>query len=213
MLYSKDIYEFKSGYLFLVYVILYTALNYFINSLVLTDTFYYSVFGEQLSADVIKINHTYSWIGYLASPLLLLLKLTMIAGVVFCGIFMFDKDVSFKNVFKVVMIAELVMILAMIFKLVYFIMWPPQSLDDISRFSPLSLTQLIDVNKVPVYFLYPLQQLNLFEVVYWLLITTGISLFAEESFFKGLKITTCSYGVALSIWIVGVIFLQLQFGS
>lgn len=215
MFLSKDIYKFKWGYLFLVYAILYTAITFLMNSLVFTDSFYYSVLGEQLSSDriagILKINHTYSWIGYFVSPLLLLLKLAIIGGVVFSGIFMFDKEVSYKKVFRVVMIAELACIVATICKLAYFLTWPPQSLDDITRFYPMAITQLFHVNSLPIYFVYPLQQLNLFEVVYWLLIASGISVYANESFLKGLKMTAFSYGVALALWIVVVVFVQLQF--
>jgi hypothetical protein len=215
MLLSKDIYKFKWGYLFLVYVVLYAAISFFMNGFVFTDSFYYSVLGEQLSADriegIVKVNHSYLWIGYLLSPLFLLLKLAVIAGALFSGIFMFDTDVSYKKIFRVVMIAELVGILAAICKLAYFLMWPPQSLNDVTRFYPLSITQLIRASSVPVYFVYPLQQLNLFEVAYWLLIADGISVHAESTFFKGLKITACSYGVALALWMVVIVFIQLQF--
>ena len=40
-------------------------------------------------------------------------------------------------------------------------------------FYPLSILNLLDVNKIPQWSIYSFQQLNVFEGVYWLVLTYG----------------------------------------
>ncbi|HEX8461729.1 MAG TPA: hypothetical protein VF623_09875, partial [Segetibacter sp.] len=86
-----------------------------------------------------------------------------------------------------------------------------ETAQDIQFFYPLSLTQLLNLTQFPSYLIYPLQQLNLFELAYWLLIAAGIKAHTEKTFKQSLKVVTSSYGVALGIWILFVVFIQLQF--
>jgi hypothetical protein len=70
---------------------------------------------------------------------------------------------------------------------------------------------LFNPGKIPKYLVYPLQQFNVFEAVYWLLIAGGIRAFTQKSFAQSLKITAASYGIAMLIWCLVIVFIQLQF--
>lgn len=87
----------------------------------------------------------------------------------------------------------------------------PINLEDLQYFSPLCVTQLIDTDKIPKYLLYPLKLINVFEIGYWLILTYGVTVFTNIRFARSLKVVASSYGVALLIWVVFIVFVQVQY--
>jgi len=67
------------------------------------------------------------------------------------------------------------------------------------------------------WFIYPLQVLNLFELAYWFVLAyfIGKLAFTEKDKGKpmdlGLKIVASSYGSALLLWVVVVMFFTLNY--
>lgn len=212
---KKDMYAFKWWQLFIAYTFLYCCINWLTNSLIFTESYYYSALGSQLNTEriavIIEMSRKLQWLSYLILPLLLLLKCVLIAGVIFSGLFLFDKKISFGDCYQIVMIAELSTIFAALAKFICFLIHKPETIQDIQFFYPLSLVQLFTVKQLPTYLIYPLQQFNLFEVAYWFLIAAGINAYTEKSFEQSFKIVASSYGVGLGIWVLFVVFIQLQF--
>ena len=81
----------------------------------------------------------------------------------------------------------------------------------LQNYNPLGVSGFLKNDTIPKYLLYPIQQLNLFEVAYWFLLAYGIKSLGNIDFKKALKITSLSYGVGLAIWCIFIVFLQLQF--
>lgn len=212
---SHKTYTFRIWLLFFAFVLLYASIAWITNSFILTDSFYYSMWGSQLSEDrltaAIDMHHQYQWVIYLIQPLTLLLKWLILSGTIFTGLFLLNKQVAFKNCFKIIMLAEFVPLTAELAKVFCFLLNKPETIQDIQTFYPLSLTQLLNAKQLPVYLVYPLQQFNLFEVAYWLLIAAGISVHINKPLGDGIKVTASSYGIALSVWVLCVVFMQLQF--
>ncbi len=212
---AKDIYEFKWWILSIIYALLFISMTLAVNHLIFTDAYYYSILGRQLDeeriAQIIEINKKYQWIGYIIMPVILLLKWLILAGVIYIGLFLFNQDIAYQNCFKIVLIADYAMILAAIAKFAWFIFFKPQTIEDIQYFYPLSITQLFNSSQIPKFLVYPLQQFNVFEVLYWLLIAEGIQTFSKKNFWYSVKIVSVSYGAAMFFWCVVIVFLQLQF--
>jgi hypothetical protein len=61
------------------------------------------------------------------------------------------------------------------------------------------------------WFIYPFQTLNLFELVYWLILSFYIGKATQTSMDKGLKIVAYSYGSALLLWVVTIMFFTLNY--
>ncbi len=210
----NNFYSFKWPQLYFLWLLLYISIGYFTHVIITTDTLYYSSFINELSFerinDIIHINNTIQWIGLAELPILLFIKLGIIAGIIYSGMFVFNQNVGYKDCFKIVLLAELVPISVALIKLIYFIASPPSNINDIQSFYPLSLSTLFTNHKIPSYFLYPVQQLNIFEIIYWAFIAGGISVFTNKSFGYSFKIVALSYGPALGLWILCVMFIQLQ---
>ena len=212
---KKELYNFKFWYLFLIITVFYLSIIYLTNTFIYTNAFYYEALSQKMNVDrikdIIEMQRKYQIIGYCFYPLLMLLKLWLIASVIFMASYLFNIEVSYKNCLKSAIIAELVSVVAMLVRIAWLLVAKPDNVNDIQYFSPLALTQLLNINKLPQYLFYPLQLFNVFEVAYWLVLAYGIMVFTNSKFGKGLKVVALSYGVAMVIWCLVIIFIQLQF--
>ena len=86
----------------------------------------------------------------------------------------------------------------------------PYTLEDLQYFYPFSTLNIIGYEGLEPWFIYPLQVLNLFELVYWLLLGYGLSKSLKTSMDAAMGIVVSSYGVGLLIWVVAVMFLTLN---
>jgi hypothetical protein len=212
---DKQTYEFKFWHLYIVIVLLYAAIGYVANVAIYTDSFYYNLLSERMDisriTDMITMHHKYQQIGYLVLPVILLLKFWVLAGIIFIGLYLFNQKIIYKNCLKITLIAELISVVATLVRIVWLVINKPDNINDIQYFSPLSLTQLINIDNFPKYLFYPLQLFNVFEVAYWLVLAYGVMAFTNWNFKKSVKTVALSYGVGLCIWVLCVVFIQLQF--
>lgn len=213
--YKKDIYDFKAKKIFLILLAFYLTLAYFTNTLILTREFYYSIFGTQFASEhieqMIKNSGKYQLISYIAIPILLFVKIHIVCCLIFLGIEFTERKVSYSNILKVVLFAELAMLLLAITKFSYFIIFGIKDMAYLKAFYPFSIIDFFKPESIPLYFIYPLQLLNVFELAYWLMLSFGITVFTNQKFGKSLTTVASSYGVALIIWAVFVVFIQVQF--
>lgn len=151
----KDLYAFKFWYMFSAIALLYLIITYITNAYVYTDSFYHQELSDKFDYDrVTEIIHNkikYQYIGYIILPILILLKLSIIAGVIYIGLFLFDSNIKYKNCLNIVLVAELVSIIVSLIRTGWFIIFQPKNTTDIQYFSPLSLAQFLNVEKLPKY--------------------------------------------------------------
>ncbi len=185
------------------------------NTYIATDSFYYSILENQYSIDTIErliiSNKNNIWLSYLFAIIFLLFKLIGTSIVLYTAIKLFELQINFINCLRIILLAEFIPILSSITKYLYFYIYPPGNFEVLQNFNPLGLSSILRNDVIPKYLLYPIQQLNLFEVGYWLLLAYGIKSLGNVNFKKALKITSLSYGVGLLIWCIFIVFLQLQF--
>ncbi|MGB8194410.1 MAG: hypothetical protein WCF67_20940 [Chitinophagaceae bacterium] len=211
-----DLSGVKSIYLFTIFSLAYVIVSYLTNTLLLTDEFYVSIWSEQFSPDrvskMLESTEKLEWIIYLLTPAILALKLLLIAASIQAGLYMSDIELPFKDVFKIVLIAELVPFLTSLIQFIYFLSTGVNSFDQINSFAPLSLMSLFQDGSVPSYITYPLQLINVFELVYWVLLAVSLNLYLGKTFFKTFRLVASSYGLAFLLWLLLVVFIQVQAG-
>lgn len=212
---TNRFFDFEWWYLFIIYSIIYSLIVWFSNIFIYTDNLYYSIGNGQLNFEqteiMLKKIQDYQWVSYLITIVYPLIKWLFIALFLYACLHWYDYFISFSICYKIIMIAEVPIILSGIFKLIYFYYYKPLSIQEVQLFYPLSLAQLFSIRNIPPYILYLLQQINLFEIGYWIMLTTLINFYTCKSFFWSFKITTYSYGFALTIWLLFVVFMQIQF--
>jgi hypothetical protein len=205
----------KNTTLFIVLVVCTIAIGYGSKTLLDTDTLLLNTLAEQLTQE--QLEHTlnqqskWQWVGYAVIPILLLLKISIIAAIIDAGCFFFDKEIKYKTVFNIVVKAEFVFLLVIVFKTLWFCIFKQDyGLNDLQNFYPFSALNITGYNGLETWFIYPFQVLNLFEIAYWFILAYLLGKTLHIKTEKSLNIIASSYGISLIIWVVGVMFLTLN---
>lgn len=202
--------------LWLLFSLPYLLLFYYMNTFVATDTVYYNSFSERLSIDrikeIISRQKDYLWISYLFIPIMLYIKVLLTSGCLYMRLFLSQSELSFKEIMKLVFACETVFVVNGIIRIIVLsFIFKPGTLKELQAFAPLSLLSVLNIEKIPLYLFYPLQVLNLFELGYWIFLSMGLANMFRISVGKAFSYVLSSYIVALVVWVLIVMFIQLQF--
>ena len=209
------------NFIFIISVSLFT---HYLNKYVLENEEVLLVYlSEKLNAKQIEnffnFQKKWQWFSCAIIPIILLIKTSIIASVLYIGTFFYSKaKVTFKQLFNAVIKAEFVFLLVGVAKIIWFYFFQTNyTLEDLQYFYPLSTLNIVGYKGLEAWFIYPLQVLNLFELAYWLLLSyfVGKLAFTEKDKGKpmdlGFKIVASSYGSALLLWVVVVMFFTLNY--
>jgi hypothetical protein len=183
----------------------------------INEIVFFNTYSEQLTYDrameVFSQMRSFSWVSYIITPILLLLKFSVMSVLLYIGIFFSDlhKEITLGKIFKVVIASELVFIVASIIKLLWFIFFAGNyTLDDMSFFYPLSLINLFSRSEVAAYWIYPLQTVNFFQLIYIVLLALGLSKISSIKKETADKVVLATYVPAMAVWIALVMFLSID---
>ncbi|MDR0333547.1 MAG: hypothetical protein LBI15_08790 [Dysgonamonadaceae bacterium] len=199
---------------FTLYALIFAG-TVFSQELLGTEQLLYSSLAEQLTVEqlqeVIRMRDLWSWVGYLILPLLLYLKILLIATTLSIGTFLFEQNIKFNQLFNIVVKAEFIFLLPMVFKATWFYFFKTDyTLAELQNFMPLSLQSLFGHENFESWFLYPLQTANLFEVAYWFALAFLLAKALQITKSKAFTVVASSYGVGLIIWVATVSFIVLN---
>lgn len=166
---------------------------------------------EQIN-EIFDIQKRWQWATYIFLSILLLLKTSIIAVILYVGLFLSSRDLKFKQIWNIVLNAEFIFLLVPIFKIIWFSFFQPNyTLLDIQNFFPLSALNLVDYKSLETWFIYPFQILNVFEFIYILYLSSQIGKLTKTNTDYGLKIVCSSYVPVLFLWVVIVMFFTLNY--
>lgn len=177
----------------------------------------YNSLSEQLTQKQIQhffeLQEKWQWVGYISIPIVLLVKTSLITSVLYIGTFFFSKvTITFKQLWSFVLTAEFVFLLVPVFKIAWFYFFQTNyKLEDIQYFYPLSALNIVGYKGLEPWFIYPFQTLNLFELTYWLILAYYVGKATQTTMDQGLKIVTYTYGSALLLWVVTIMFITLNY--
>jgi len=200
---------------FLLYSMASMAFIYTGNHFLITEDLYYSFFEGQMSVDhiaeFIDMSQRVEWIVYLIVPLYLLVKFFVVAACLSVGTLLYGYNIEFRKLFHVAMFADFVFTIPPIVKLAWFgLIATDYDLTDIQYFLPLSVMSLFNPNDIELWLIYPLQVMNAFELVYWFVLALGLKIVLRESYPKMLALVSLSYGPALVLWVMFIVFISLN---
>jgi hypothetical protein len=137
---------------------------------------------------------------YVISPLYEFAKIYVIAKIIQKGINRtLHIESDFKIVFLIVLTAQFSMALADIIKSLWIMLIQPNMQDE-KNFFPLSLYSLLGGRDIFHYRWKPLLRIiNAFEILYWYILSIGISSIFKTSNKKGFMIVLRTYGVLLFV--------------
>ena len=212
-----DFFNLKWRYLFTIIIGCYFLIVWLSHSVLVNDVVFYNSYSEQLSYErslklFNEINRL-SWINYVFLPIMLFLKCALVSTVLYTGIFFCDisKEISFSTVFRIVTASEIIFVLAGITKFLWFFLFAGNyDLNDMSFFYPLSLINLFDRSEVREFWVFPLQSVNVFQMLYILLLSFGLNKAGAIGKQKSEKVVIRSYMPALLFWVVLIMFLSID---
>lgn len=140
---------------------------------------------------------------FFSIPFIYLWKVTVIAFVVWIGCFMFGYKVTYAQSWGVVISAEYVFLIPEVLKILWFmVIESDPTYNQVSSFYPLSLIPLVDYDAIDKRWAYPLRALNVFEILYWILLVEGIHHFARKDKKYVWIIVACSYILLFVLWLL-----------
>lgn len=207
----------SSFLLFFILVILSSLISIVVQEMVFTEDVYYASLSEQLSVEriesLLKKKGELGWIGYLVKMIFYSFKIFIVAICLLIGLFFVNKNCLLGSLVNIVIKAEFVFLIPSVIILLWFgvIKQSSYTFSDISNFSPLSMLNLFDTGEIDLWLKYPLGAINVFEFLYMGILAQGLSVVTDMSFLKSFKVTLFSYGAALLLWIVFVVFIIISF--
>lgn len=206
------------GWLFLLFILMSVATTFVIQELIIHDQIYYDHFAHQMAyeriGNVLSILKKWTVIYYLLLPVIYLVKFLGISLCLIAGALLVEKELSFKKAFQATIVGEFVFLIPQLIFILWFMIFKSDyNMEDLRFFEPLSLLSIFGNGNMAEWLVYPLKALNVFEIVYILV----ISVLLKESF--GNKITASakvlapSYFFGLFVWLVFVAFVTLNIAA
>lgn len=207
--------RFTAWQLLLVLLFSQVILLFLSEYLLLDDALYFEYFSDKLSYEkiqsVIKEGWKWKWISYVVAPIVTLLKCFSVALFLYGGVFFFNRDAGFSSLFRITIGVEFIWLLPMIFKIVWFgIFHRNYTLEELTNFQALSLMVFFERDQLDAWIIYPLLQINLFEITYWVALAFAMKTFFDKTLRWRLQFIALTYGLMFFIWIFVVMFLIIS---
>ncbi|WP_420385245.1 hypothetical protein [Roseivirga sp.] len=138
----------------------------------------------------------------LSIPVVYGLKFTIVGFILWVGCFMWGYNVSYKKCWSIAMIAEVVFFVPTLIKIFWFLFIETDpTYWDYTAFYPLSYMNFFDHNEVRDQFWYANQQLNVFEIIYWVVLSYGVDFAARKKKSVANAIVATSYVPLFLLWL------------
>lgn len=195
----KDLIDFDKRLYFLILVVLFLAIRYLTNILILEAIPDY----ENLEASgSFMIYHIFNALNYLWTPFALLWKFTVISFLFWLGAFMIGYKVPYKELWRFALVAEVIFIFPELIRLVVYL--NPGSgvtYKEIDEFRAFSMLSLLGSENISQQYYYALGSINVFEILYGILWMYGFHMISRRSLGESSLVVLLSYFFPLAIWL------------
>lgn len=166
------------------------------------------IVSEEARIEVLKQYQHMRWFSFLLVPVLLALRLSLVALCLFVGGFFFEEmsGKKYKEWWEVATVSQSVILLYSIILCVVSISLGTESTLSMSKYSSLLFLGGEDVEP---WVRTPLAAVNLFEIMYWLLMAVLTRKLCGVEFRKSFKFVMSTYGVGYLFYIALLMFLIL----
>jgi hypothetical protein len=167
---------------------------------------------ENVLLDMLEDLRYWNKFSILFTFLILTIKCFLMALILYAGLFFANKyqGVTLGSLFTVAVYAESIIVLGGLLKV---IIGAQSNLtySEFTLFAPLSVLSMLEISSVHSIWYYPLQLLNVFEVVYCLLLIYFFSQELNLQKSESSKVVMGSYAFSMSFWLILILFLTLNF--
>lgn len=197
---TKSIFGADKRLLFVLLCLLSILLLYFKISFIENETAAFEFLQDRPEGFILRMINA---LQLFSIPLVYLWKFTVIAFVIWVGCFLYGYRVTYAQCWGVVLACEFIFLIPEVLKILWFMLIETDpTIHDIRAFYPLSLTHFFDYYTLDRKWAYPLRALNLFEVVYWFALVSGIHSYARKEKRVVWLIVVSSYVLIFFLWLV-----------
>lgn len=194
-----DWFAFNAPGMFFIICLVYIGLL-FVKRIFIIDTIAaFEVLNERGEIWVFDI---FYGLQYLTVPIFLAWKWAWTTLALWIGCFMFGYRLHFNQLWKIVMLSEIVFFIPEILKVLWFTVFPSDpNYHDYMAFYPLSLINLVDYTQIDPKWHYPLKSLNLFELLYWPVLILGIYFLSGKKLNISTYVVLSTYSLFFVLWL------------
>lgn len=177
----------------LTFVLLYVKKNFIIDEIAafrFMDMNKRMAFDLQSGIQLVSIPIVYAW------------KFSLIAFSIWVGSFLWGYRVTYKQCWSIVMISELIFFVPEIIKVLWFLFIDTDyNYWDVQSFYPLSYMNFFSYEEVAKKYWYPNMSINVFEILYWIILTYGVDFAARKKKKIANYIVLTSYIPFFLLWL------------
>ncbi len=206
---------FQNKFYLLFILLTYIALSILSNRLFVTDSFLFQIYNGVMTLsqirEAIAFVRKWEWCIISFNISIIFLKIFCVAVCIYLGLFFFsNQNNAYKISFNVTLKAEIIFVIYSIVRLLWYkIIRIPESMEEM-QVMPLSLMQFFDPITIEPWLIYPLNTLNIFEVLYILMLSALMAVAIQTKFRKAFELVFVSYGAGLLLLMVAQMFLILN---
>lgn len=203
----------KSILLIAVILVAYAFLSWFNMNFVLTLDNMSVIYGDEDLAKTLYDSTHKLWIVSLVSAVFLqIVKVLFYSLVVYLGYRLFDKQ-KFAPIFQAVVGAEFVNVVGGAVKCINLAFVNPPVSQISTTLTPFSLMSFFDANAIEAWKIVPLNAVNVFEVLYIVVLTCLLGKSLGRTFGKSFKVVLLSYVLVTVLYVAGSTGLAVLAGN
>lgn len=197
---AKSIFATDKRMLFILLCLITLLLLFIKKSFIENETAAFEFLQDRPEGAILKLIST---LQFISIPLVYLWKFLVIAFVIWIGCFMFGYRITYWQCWGVVIGAEFIFFIPEVLKILWFLtIETDPSYYDIGAFYPLSLMHFFDYYSIDPRWAYPLRALNVFEIIYWFVLVSGIHHYARKEKKTVWFIVISSYVLIFILWLI-----------
>ena len=167
----------------------------------LLENYYQSIGSDNIISSLIDMHKSRRWIYIILHQVLVLSKITMVFLALFIGGFLTRSEFKNLTLLRVVLISEILVLSFELFKLKWLLIQHPQNLNQVLRFSPLSLVNIVNLDSSQFWLWYLISYINAFEIVYVAFLCLVFQYSFRTPWRDTLRVVPLSYVAVLLIWL------------
>lgn len=210
----RDFFSIRAWLLFAFSCVSYALVLHIQQKYVLTEQVYYNTLGEQLTIERIdtflRARADWAWLSYALIPLVLFLQALLVSICLATGAILLDYKIKFGVLFGMVVKAAVIYTVGKLMYMMVVQFTDIETIEDLLKADVFSLLGWVGADAVPTWLHYPLSVVNVFELGFWLLLAVGMGYLLEKQWTKMLGFIAATYGVGLLVWVLFIVFLQLN---
>jgi hypothetical protein len=207
-------FKINTFYYSILLIGLYIIISIIYNHAFVTETYlsqlYEGILSKTQILESVSFVKKWEWGIVLLNVVFVFIKIIFVATCLYLGLFFFNQNYSFKISFNIALKAEIIFVLYTIIRLLWIgFIYTPESIEEM-QIMPLSLMHFFDPTKIESWLVYPLNTINVFEVIYIWMLSSLVAVAIKTNFRKAFDLVFVSYGAGLLLLIVAQMFFILN---